>query len=82
MGFTFDDVGSDVSASPLSLMRAVVDKNAKNAERIRPYIGGSEVNSTTDQSPHRFVIDFAEMSEEQASDWPDLLSNTARKGAS
>jgi len=52
----------------------LIAKNPKNAERIFPYLGGEEVNTSPTQSPHRFVISFGQMSLEEAEQWPDLLN--------
>jgi hypothetical protein len=52
----------------------LIAKNPKNAERIFPYLGGEEVNTSPTQSPHRFVISFGQMPLEQAEQWPDLLT--------
>lgn len=45
----------------------------KNGERIFPYIGGKEVNTSPTQDFHRYVINFGQMSLEEASNWPDLV---------
>ncbi|MBD2036575.1 N-6 DNA methylase [Leptolyngbya sp. FACHB-321] len=71
MGFTFDDTSSD--ATSISEMHRLIEKNPRNAERIFPYIGGSEVNSSPTQSHQRYVINFGEMSEDEARNWPDLM---------
>ena len=73
MGFTFDDGNLRKGASPLVDMKQLIDRNPKNAERILPYIGSDELNSSPTHTPDRFVIDFGEMTKEQASGWPDLL---------
>ncbi|MBW2528574.1 MAG: hypothetical protein JRI23_30655 [Deltaproteobacteria bacterium] len=41
---------------------------------LRPYLGGDEVNSSPRHAHHRYVIDFADRSLEQAQAWPDLLA--------
>lgn len=74
MGFTFDDTDTKGVASSLADMERLIDKDHRNAERIFPYIGGSEVNSSPTHSHHRYVINFGEMSEEEARDWPDLMA--------
>ncbi len=51
---------------------ALVERNPRNAERIFPYLGGEEVNSSPTQAHHRYVIDFGDMSEDEAKQWPDL----------
>jgi len=72
MGFTFDDTDSKGVASPLSEMHRLVAKDPRNAERIFPYIGGEEVNTSPTLAHHRYVIQFDEMSEQEARSWPDL----------
>ena len=52
---------------------ALIEKDARNAERIFPYIGGDEVNSSPTQDFHRYVINFGQMTLEEAERWPDLL---------
>ncbi len=73
MGFTFDDTDKDGVASPISLMHELIAKDKRNAERIFPYIGGEEVNDNPTHTAHRFIIDFEDMSEDQARQWPDLM---------
>ena len=59
MGFTFDDIAAAKGeAESLATMNALIAKDARNAERIFPYIGGEEVNTELKQSHHRYVIDF------------------------
>ncbi|MEM9553688.1 MAG: DNA methyltransferase [Acidobacteriota bacterium] len=52
---------------------ALIDRDPRNAERIFPYLGGAEVNSSPTQSHDRFVISFGQMSLEEAKKWPDLI---------
>jgi hypothetical protein len=70
-GFLFAD--GDRGATPIEVMEKLIAANPKNAMRIRPYIGGEELNSSPTQSPHRWVIHFGEMSEAEARHWPDLM---------
>ncbi len=72
MGFTFDDTAPE--ATTLEEMQQLIAENPKNQERIFPYIGGSEVNSSPTHEHHRYVINFGEMSEEEARDWPELMA--------
>ena len=63
MGFTFDDVNAARgSASPLADLKRLVDADPRNAEVVKPYLGGEELNNSPTFSHHRYVIDF--------SDWP------------
>ena len=71
MGFTFDD--SSAEATPIAEMERLIAENPKNQERIFPYIGGSEVNSSPTHAHHRYVIDFFDRSEKEAWEWPDLM---------
>lgn len=73
-GFSFDDTDTKGLASPTAEMRRLIEKDPRNAERIFPYLGGDEVNSSPIHSHHRFVINFGDMSEEEARAWPDLIS--------
>ncbi len=62
MGFTFDDVAAAKGeAECLDTMRALIAKDPRNSERIKPYIGGEEVNNDPEQKPRRYVIDFEDM---------------------
>lgn len=51
---------------------ALIAKNPTNAQRIFPYLGGEEVNTSPTQAPDRFIINFGEMQESEARRWPDL----------
>lgn len=59
MGFTFDDTAAvKDEAEPIAEMRRLIAKDPCNAERIKPYIGGEEVNSSPTHAHHRYAIDF------------------------
>lgn len=51
----------------------LVARDKKNDQRMFPYLGGEEVNTSPTQSFHRYVINFGDMSLEAAGRWPDLL---------
>ncbi|HYX18912.1 MAG TPA: DNA methyltransferase [Nostoc sp.] len=70
-GFLFDD--NDAKATPIKEMHRLLDKNPKNLERIFPYIGGEEVNSSPTHSHTRYVINFGEMTENEARLWSDFM---------
>ena len=72
MGFTFDDSNPD--ATTIAEMHRLIEQNPKNAERIFPYIGGEEVNSSPTHAHHRYVINFGEMSEVEAKEYLDLMN--------
>jgi hypothetical protein len=59
MGFTFDDAAAAKgTAEPLAEMKRLVAKDPRNSERIKPYIGGEEVNNSPTHAHHRYAIDF------------------------
>ncbi|MFZ4738799.1 MAG: Eco57I restriction-modification methylase domain-containing protein, partial [Bradymonadia bacterium] len=72
IGFTFDDTSTE--ATPLAEMRRLMDLEPRNAERVFPYIGGEELNTSATQDHHRFVINFGQMDEAEARRWPDLVA--------
>jgi hypothetical protein len=74
LGFTFDDTDKDGLANPIALMHELIAKDKRNAERIFPYIGGEEVNDSPTHAHHRYVINFGEMTEEEARRWPNLIT--------
>jgi hypothetical protein len=57
----------------------LIDRDKRNGERIFPYIGGKEVNTSPTQDFHRYVINFGQMSLEEASKWPDLIDIVREK---
>jgi len=59
MGFTFDEVGSG-PPSPISEMERLISTNPKNAERVFPYLGGEEVNTSAKLEHRRYAINFEE----------------------
>jgi hypothetical protein len=74
MGFTFDDTDKKAVASPLAEMRRLIKKDSTNADVIVPYLGGEEVNTNPTHTPHRYVINFGERTEEECRrQWPDLM---------
>jgi hypothetical protein len=78
-GFIFDDTDKDGVSSPIAEMHRLIAKDPRNAERIFPYIGGEEVNDSPTHAHHRYVINFGDMTEEQARRWPDLMAIVERK---
>ena len=62
MGFTFDDNANEAVANRVSEMRRLTAPEhihgAHNASRIKPFLGGEEVNSDPTHKHRRWVIDF------------------------
>ena len=77
MGFTFDDTNDE--ATSIAEMNSLIKKNPKNREKIFPYIGGAEVNASPTHAHHRYAINFFDLSEEQAKEWPDLMAVVEEK---
>ena len=70
-GFVFDD--RDPQCSPICDAERILERHRKYEDRIVPFIGGDEVNSTPKQEPHRFVICLSDLkSEDEVSEWPEL----------
>jgi hypothetical protein len=70
MGFTFDDSDKKGIASPISLMRELIAKDPRNAERIFPYIGGEEVNDSPTHAHYRWAINFEDFPRARDSNLP------------
>ena len=62
MGFTFDDDTNDPAANPVREMQRLTaaehPQGAHNATRIKPYLGGEEVNDSPTHEHRRWAIDF------------------------
>ena len=72
IGFVFES--DNKKANSLDLMHDLIDKDERNSMVIKPYIGGGkEFNNSPTLSHKRFIIDFGEMSIEEAREWPDVL---------
>jgi len=69
-GFLFDD--SDAEASSFEQGRALA-RDPMYAPRVRPYIGGEELNQNPAQDFSRYVIYLSDVATEQElSQWPEL----------
>ncbi len=80
MGFTFDDTDAKGVATPLAVMRRLIEKDPRNQEVIFPYISGEEVSTSATQAHERYVINFGERSEEDCRRrWPDLMAIVEEK---
>ncbi len=79
IGFTFDDTEKKGIASSIENMHELIKKDRKNSERIFPFIGYFEVANHPKHQHHRYIINFDTMSEDQARQWPDLISIVEKK---
>jgi hypothetical protein len=73
VGFTFDDADSSGLASPISDVRRLIDRDPRNSQMLRRFLGGEEINSDPRQLPSRYVINFDTLSLDEARSWPDLF---------
>ena len=78
-------MGSKVSGPAFILTeeerQTLILSERKNEERIFPYLGGEEVNTSPTQTFDRYVISFDQMPLSEASKWPHLLSFIKERGA-
>lgn len=51
----------------------LIQRNCNNSIHLAPYLSGDDINSTIDQSPSRWVINFGNLSYEAAEKFPDLM---------
>lgn len=59
MGFTFDDfAAAKGTACSIADMERLISVTPRNAERIKPYLGGDEIANDPRHQHHRYVIDF------------------------
>jgi hypothetical protein len=80
MGFTFDDTDKSGVASPISTMNLLISKSPKNRECIFPFIGWSEAANSPTHQHHRFIINFGETEQQEASTrWPELFKIVEEK---
>lgn len=79
IGFVFDDQNKNANA--IATMHELIREDKRNAERIFPYLGGEDFNTSPTLSSSRYIIDFGEMSESEARSWPalfDLIEKTVK----
>ena len=69
MGFTLDEDEA----------MELVNKDAKNADVLFPYLNGEDLNSDSHQKPSRWVINFFDWSIERAKQYADLFSIVEEK---
>ena len=80
-GFSFQ--GSNVLGLGFTLTPAerdaLVASSSRNEQRIFPYLGGEEVNTSPRQEHDRYVISFGQMTLNEAEQWPDLIAIVREK---
>lgn len=78
-GFLFADDANDPDVTPLSEMRQLIANEPKYLDVIKPYVGGEEVNESPTHANRRFTIDFGDMEEHEARNWPKALAIVEQK---
>jgi hypothetical protein len=82
LGFIFDDdAAADGSASSLKEMHRLIQRDARNAQIIFPYIGGEEVSTSPCHAHHRYAIDFFDRPLGHRSDLRPWMQMTATEQA-
>jgi len=71
-GFLFDDSKSE--ATPVAEAERLLAAAKRNSQIIRPFLGGDDLVSSPRCSTGRYVIDFGDLSEEEARKWPALFA--------
>jgi hypothetical protein len=79
MGFTFDDTDNSGETSSLATMQQIIETDPSTASLIQPYLGGEEFNNNPEQRPHRYIINFGDMSESEARQFPSLIQIVEEK---
>ncbi|NMC71525.1 MAG: restriction endonuclease, partial [Myxococcales bacterium] len=59
--------------------RALIAKDPRNAEVLFPYLNGKDLNTSPDQSPTRWVINFFDWPLEKAQQYPDCFAIVREK---
>ncbi|VXC84502.1 Eco57I restriction-modification methylase domain-containing protein [Sphingomonas sp. AX6] len=82
MGFTFDEVhAAKGKATPLAEMSRLIETDPHNAEIIKPFLGGEEINNSPTFSHHRYTIDFFDRPlrrEHEGVEWASLSEESRR----
>jgi hypothetical protein len=83
MGFTFDDnAAAKGEAESISDMERLIARHSSNADRIKPYIGGEEINNSPTHAHHRYAIDFFDFPlrrETTPKRWSDMTERERRR---
>lgn len=79
LGFTFDDTNKNGDANSIAEMHRLVAGNPRNQQKIFPYIGGDEVNTSPTHAHHRYIINLSDLDEAEARRWPDLMAIVEKK---
>ncbi len=76
-GFLFSEDGQDCET--FFVMENILKKSPKSRQIVRPLMRGETFLEDPRQNPDRYVIDFGNMSEEEARQWPELFEIVERR---
>lgn len=76
-GFIFEDGNN--SATDLSSMREIIEKEPISERFVKIYVGAEQVNNQSAFSPERYVIDFGEMPEDEVKKYKRLYEVLEKK---
>ena len=54
--------------------QTLIDKDPKNADVLRPYLGGEDLNQSPTQTAPRWIINFQDWDKKRAEEYPDCLT--------
>ncbi|MFO8073745.1 MAG: DNA methyltransferase, partial [Polyangia bacterium] len=66
-------------ALPPDEAQALIAKDPRNADVLFPYLNGKDLNTSPDQSPSRWVINFFDWPLEKAEQYPDCMKIVREK---
>jgi hypothetical protein len=72
VGFLFDD--SKAAATEVAQARSLLRTSPRNAQIIKPFIGGDDFLASPTLDSDRLVMDFGDREEAEARQWPALFS--------
>lgn len=78
-GFRGQSIGGEGFVLALEEARMLIDQRPKNREIIFPYLNGEALNNLTVESSPNQIINFGDMSKEEAESYPALLEIVRRK---
>jgi hypothetical protein len=76
-GFLFAD--DDLSTTPLAEMTLLLREHPSYEQFIKPYVGGEDVNTSSQFEPHRFAINITSLTLAQAEQTVPHLLNIVRE---
>lgn len=73
-GFRGQSIGGEGFILEPDELSQLLRRNTRNQERIFPYLNGEDLNGRVDQSAGRLIIDFTDMSLDEAREYENLIA--------